>query len=108
MSNKDNTKSSTAEAPAAPPEPPAQPPVAAAGPKKTVEEWATAKGMFHEFTEGKRPPRSRPKAPAPLIHNPKFVHFHRARRSNHWAPNEEMTEVEFDAAVEVADSHVYR
>lgn len=78
------------------------------GPKKTADEWAKAKGMLHEFSEGKRGSRARPKAPAPLIHNPKHVHYHRARRSNGWAANEELTEAEFEIAVQTADSHVYR
>jgi hypothetical protein len=76
--------------------------------KKTATEWAKAKGMAHEFSEGKLGPRARPKQPKPVIHNAKFVHFHRARASNHWASNEELTEAEFDKAVAAADAHVYR
>lgn len=74
----------------------------------TAEGWARKKGMAHEFSEGKRRASAPPKAPKPLIHNPKFVHFHRARASHGWAPNEEMTEAEFDKAVAAADGHVYR
>jgi hypothetical protein len=78
------------------------------GPKKTAEEWAKAKGMFHEFTEGKRGPKARPKSKAPQVHNPKFVHFHRARHSNGWPIGMELTEAEFEQAIAAADAHVYR
>jgi hypothetical protein len=76
--------------------------------KKTVEHWAKTKGLLPEFTEGKRPPNARPKAAAPLVHNPKFAHFHAAKHAHGWPIGMELSEAEFDQAVADVQAHVYR
>ncbi len=88
-------------------EAPVPAPAPAGGPVKTVEDWATAKGMLPEFTEGRKNPRF-PKAPAPQIHNPKFAPFHASRAANRWPIGMEMTEAEFDQAIADTKAHVYR
>lgn len=84
--------------------------------KRTVEHWAREKGMLPEFSEGKRSPNAPAKAPAPLVHNPKFAPYHAARASLRWPIGMELTEAEFDKAIALnggppvdgCEPHVYR
>lgn len=90
------------------PEHVAAPSPAAVAEKRTVEHWARAKGMLPEFAEGKKPPNARPKAKPPLVHNPKFAHFHAAKHGRRWPIGMELTEAEFNAAIAETQAHVYR
>jgi hypothetical protein len=81
----------------------------------TAEAWATAKGMLPQFTRGGE---IRPNAHAAGVvsfgglgdalasvaprHNPKYVMFYRTKVLKRWPNGAEMTESEFDAAVEEA------
>jgi hypothetical protein len=90
------------EAPAAaPPAPPPAPEI------RTVEEWATRKGML---------PKRRPIA-APFARkgaalreelNPLFLSFAQAQAQFSWPIGKELTEADFDAAVITATTNVYR
>lgn len=77
----------------------------------TVEAWARAKGMLPEFHLVPAPARvlaKHPKASPTRVHNPKFAEYSRARDSLHWRINTEITEADFNKAVETAAAHVYR
>lgn len=93
-------------------ETPAALPVAAsdapvAGPVKTAEEWALAKGMLPEKLPGK-PRRDKPQlAPRPVA-NPHHRKFREASLIATWPVGKELTEAEFDKAVTAAATHVYR
>jgi hypothetical protein len=86
---------------------------------KTVETWATEKGMLPQFiggAEGRVPPG----APTDMAGNariamsgltgptvnPKYVRFARAKLR--WPESKEVTEAEFDKAVVDAESHICR
>ena|SRR6185437_4655507 len=79
----------------------------ATGPKRSVSEWATAKGMLPRFVPGKKSPRAKPKAKPPLVQNTKHIHFHKARAAHRWLVNTELTEAEFDKAIAGAGAFVY-
>lgn len=78
----------------------------AGGPVKTVEDWATDKGMLPEFVEGVKKPGA--KRAGPMRHNAKFAPYHAARISLRWPIGMEMTEADFDAAIADTKAHVYR
>jgi hypothetical protein len=80
----------------------------AAAPKRTVEQWATDKGMLPQFREGKKPPTAPRAAPAPLVVNPDFAAYAAAKASLRWPIGMELTEAEFDQAVADTQAHVYR
>jgi hypothetical protein len=85
-----------------------------AGERKTVEAWAAAKGMYPQTVNP--PPATLPraaqgqggvvavqmaglKAPA---HNPDFWKFAAAKAMHGWVIGTELTEAEFDAAIQAA------
>jgi hypothetical protein len=74
-------------------------------PKKTVEEWALAAGMLPEHFVVPAPAGHLPVAPR---HNPKFWMFNGARAGSRWPQGAEVTEAEFDAAIEKATTGVSR
>ena len=84
--------------------------------KRTVEQWATAKGMLPQFVDGKKPPTAPAKAAAPLVVNPAFAAYAAAKASLHWPIGMELTEAEFDKAIALQDgppvdgvtAHIYR
>jgi hypothetical protein len=72
----------------------------ASGPKKTVERWATEKGFLPAmFQDAAAHPRAIPPAPRP---NPETWRFNGARAGSKWPEGAEVTESEFDAAIETA------
>jgi len=67
------------------------------GEKKTIEQWAEAKGMLPEnITTSARMGSREVKAPR---QNPKFVDFKTAKAHRNWPEGTEVTEEEFDKAV---------
>jgi hypothetical protein len=87
--------------------------------KDTVENWARAKGMLAEFTEGELDAtraKKYPKAKKPLIHNKSHAPYKAAKASLKWPIGMEVTEVEFDAAIALnggpavkdVTPHIYR
>ncbi len=70
--------------------------------KKSVEHWAEAKGMLPRILE--TPARLGGFAARGLRMNPKFHLFAQARAHNAWPLGAEVTEAEFDAAVEAANT----
>lgn len=83
------------------------PAVSAAGPVKTAEEWALAKGMLPEKLPGK-PRRDKPQlAPRP-VPNPQHRKFREASFIATWPIGKELIEADFDKAVTDAATHVYR
>ncbi|MES2339302.1 MAG: hypothetical protein V4537_14505 [Pseudomonadota bacterium] len=80
---------------------------APAAAKRAVEKIAFDRGMLPEFKQGE-PPAHKPKVIMPLIHNPKFVVFARAKAFHGWVTGHEMTDAEFDAATAVSEGQVYR
>jgi hypothetical protein len=87
--------------------------------KKTAEEWATAKKMLPEFTEGELDAtraKKYPKAKKPLIHNKAHAPFKAAKASLQWPIGMELTEKEFDEAIALnggppvkgIEAHVFR
>ncbi len=103
----------TVEDPEAVEVPPIASPSAPAAPRasapdsRTAEQWAEAKGMLPEFV-----PIAAPFAPAGsqpgLQHNPSYWRFAATRVGMGWPIGKELTEAEFDSAVETALSHTYR
>lgn len=70
--------------------------------KKTIEQWATEKGMLPEkFVSPPAKPGAK-KLPAPPRPNPKFGLYKQAKQHRGWPEGQEVTEEEFDAAVEEA------
>lgn len=73
---------------------------------RTAEQWAEAKGMLPEYIPIAAP-FARPDAPKILQHNPQFWRYRAASAS--WPLGKELTEREFDDAVELAvNGHQYR
>lgn len=86
---------------------------------KTVETWATEKGMLPQFIGGAKG-RVPPGAPTDMAGNariamsgltgptvnPKYVRFARAKLR--WPESKEVTEAEFDKAIVDAESHICR
>lgn len=76
-----------------------------AGPKKTVEEWATAKGLLPATTPKKRPGPVRAGAAGILaagngvVDNPNHWKFAAAKAGEGWPVGFEMTEAAFDAVI---------
>ncbi len=70
------------------------------GEKKTIEEWATAKGYLPE----KLPVPGRVGKLSVVTErpNPQFVHYAMAKAHRGWPVGAEVTEEEFDKAVEEA------
>lgn len=90
------------------PEPaPAPEVVPSLAPVRTAEQWAEAKGMFPHFIPVASP-FARADALPTLQHNPQFWRFAATRAGMGWPIGKELTEAEFDAAVETAMSHTYR
>jgi len=86
---------------------------------KTVEQWATEKGMLPQFfggAEGRVPPGAATDfggnariAMSGLTGprgNPEYVRFARAKLR--WPESKEVTEAEFDKAIVDAESHICR
>lgn len=69
--------------------------------KKTVEEWATQKGLLPEMLKPGKAKLGQHIVPAPRP-NPRFVEFAQAKRASGWAVGTEVTEEEFDSAVKEA------
>jgi len=69
-------------------------------PKRQVEQWAEAKGMLPEFYPA--PPSHAGAIPLGTRRNPEFWRYAAARGLNGWVIGAEVTEAEFDAAVEQA------
>lgn len=88
-----------AQAPTAAPAPPAP------EPKLQAEQWAERKGHLPEFFPVMARAGHLPVAPR---HNPKFWMFAGARAASGWPIGAEVTEAEFDAAVEAATTGVSR
>lgn len=67
--------------------------------RRTAEDWAQRKGMFERFLapsgEFARP-------------NPLYQDWAQARAHGAWPEGKELTEAEFDAAVEAAKGHTFR
>lgn len=75
--------------------------------RKTHVEWATARGMVPKILEQPRVQNQGAK----LVHgriNPKWDEYAQARAHHGWLPNQEMTEAEFEAALEAPKAHVFR
>jgi hypothetical protein len=68
--------------------------------KRQVEQWAESKGMLPEFFPG--PPAHAGAIPLGTRRNPEFWRYAAARGLNGWVQGAEVTEAEFDAAVEQA------
>jgi hypothetical protein len=100
----------------------ARPPApGASGEKKTVEQWATAKGLYPQFfvppavaiPAGTQPgpfgtvPISMGGLVGPMP-NHEYWKFAAAKASCAWPEGKEMTETEFDAAIKAAGEHVGR
>ena len=88
------TETATAPAPPAP-----------SAPKLTVEAWAEAKGMLPEHFVV---PAAAGRLPVAPRYNPRFWMFSGARAVSKWPIGAEVTEAEFDAAVEAATTGVSR
>lgn len=69
--------------------------------KKTIEEWATAKGLLPAFFPVKRPGIGNRDSEG-VKANPKHVLFTMAKAHRQWPEGREVTEEEFDAAVKEA------
>jgi hypothetical protein len=68
------------------------------GAKKQVEVWAAEKGMYPQFLPVPAPQKGQiPEAPRT---NPKYGEFAAAQAGSRWPQGAEVTEAEFDAAVE--------
>jgi hypothetical protein len=79
-----------------------------AGPKKTAEDWALAKGHLPETKPGK-PRADFPQAEVPPIHNLDAAKYKGALFGTFGGVyGREVTEAEYDAAVKAAADHVYR
>lgn len=104
MKTKKNDETLEQDTPAPASVEPAQPPPAELC---TAEQWAEAKGMLPEFI-----PVAAPFAPAgaaPVLqHNPSFWRFAATRAGMGWPIGKELTEAEFNAAVDTAMNHTYR
>ena len=90
---------------------PSAPPLTIPTGKKTVEEWARAKGMLPEFFERedpRRPKKHFPKAKPMLVHNKNHAPYRAARDVNHWPIGMELTEADFDKATAAHAAHIYR
>jgi hypothetical protein len=68
--------------------------------KKTVEVWAEAKGMLPEYLKVKT--RVGGREAFARKQNPKFVDFAMAKAHARWPEGKEVTEKEFDEAVQGA------
>jgi len=66
---------------------------------KTVEAWATEKGMLPPFVDGAR---MSPRLPPNQVRNPDYWKFAAARAFKAWPEGRELTESDFDAAVDAA------
>lgn len=73
--------------------------------KRTVEEWAEQKGMLPQFFVVTAAAGRLPVAPR---HNAEFWRFAGARALSGWPIGAEVTESEFDAAVESATTGISR
>jgi hypothetical protein len=115
MGTEDQTPVPTRSAPA--PRAPTTPAMPAG--KDTVENWARAKGMLHEFSEGELDAtraKKYPKAKKPLVHNKAHAPFRAAKASLQWPVGMEVTEDEFDKAIALnggppvkdVTPHIYR
>jgi len=69
----------------------------ASGPIKTIEEWATAKGMLPALIT--TPARMGSRQVQMPRQNPKLVLYTQAKAHRLWPEGKEVTEAEFDAAV---------
>jgi hypothetical protein len=74
--------------------------------KQTVESWATAKGMLPEMLASGPAPAGT--IPLGSLVNSEFWRFAGARALLRWPEGAEVTEAEFDAAVEQATNGVSR
>lgn len=77
---------------------------------RTAEAWAEAKGLYPEFREV-HAPFSRADATPIREHNPQFWRFAGAKAGCGWPVGKELTEAEFDAAIEATvgnSGHKYR
>jgi len=70
--------------------------------KRTAEDWAAAKGHAPEFLAPRPRPGKNAGAVGRPVHNPKFALFASARALAGWAQGAELTEAEYDAAVDAA------
>lgn len=76
--------------------------------RQTVEHWAKEKGYLPEWQATKAKARvGRHEVPG-RRQNPQFYRFAQARAVNHWPEGHEITEAEFDQAIEDADAGVMR
>lgn len=66
--------------------------------RKPVEVWAHEKGMLPEIIPA--PPAPKGHIPEAPRHNPKYSEFAAAKAGSRWPIGAELTESEFDAAVE--------
>lgn len=103
MPKKIEADAEEAQETAAAPAPPAPEPPAA---KRAVEAWAEAKGMLPEFFPSA--PAALGKIPLGSPRNQNFVRFAAARGLLSWVQGAEVTEAEFDAAVQAAMTGVSR
>jgi hypothetical protein len=74
-------------------------PMAAAA-KKAVEEWATAKGMMPQWVIQPAIRQGQYLVAVPPSHNPEYWKFAAAKGGENWTIGAEVTESDFDAAVE--------
>lgn len=89
-------------------------PAADAGSKLPVEKWAEKKGLWPQF--GPALTYALPGAAVQVDMravtgpraNPEFWKFAAARAHEGWPEGKELTEAEFDAAIEIATGHVAR
>jgi len=86
----------------------------AAGPKKTVEEWATEKGFLPQTRARKTPAvvsggfKGVALAGNPVEHNPEFWKFAAARAGNAWPVGFEITEADFDKEIDAHTNLAHR
>jgi len=72
---------------------------------RTAEAWAEAKGFLPHFVESASPFGAAGAPPVRTV-NPQFWKFAGAKAS--WPVGKELTEAEFDAAIEAAATQIYR
>ena len=69
----------------------------------TAEHWAAKKGMFPQLIRPPVPAGEKPTKIMGLVHNPKFALFAAAKHLHGWPQGKELSEDEFDAAIEAAN-----
>ena len=74
---------------------------------QTAEHWATEAGQLPEFTTPPAP-KGEPKRVMQRVYNPKAQIFLATKAFHTWPVGKELTQAEYEEAVEAATNHVFR